>query len=227
MKPRTQEVQDMIDSENSWVVKELEKITGYKPWFIKEQLGFPLVDVSALSQQEINEATDMLGYDLDDASTERTLSALMRKIETADEETLWTLYYQADYNSTVKYALLNKLLTFSDSFLKSLKLLRIIYHDNIISVENQELLTKTIALCASQASLEQSVHITSMFRGTHLTKENAAQAQLIAEAQLKHLNSLEDYKKFRAVENFGGAFNWVATRLLLTKLKMLVEDDYI
>ncbi len=225
MKTETNEVRVLKDSENDWIVKELEKITGYKPWFIKEQLGFPLLDVSALSQQELKEATDMLGYDLDDLLVELSLSALRRTVETADEATLWNLYYQTDYNSTVKYVLLNKLLTFSDSFLKSLKLLTIIYRDEIISVESEELLTRTVTLCASQASLEQSVHITSIFRKTQLTKENAAQAQVIAEAQLKYLTCVDDYKNLRALDNFAGSYNWVATRLLLAKLKTLVKKD--
>lgn len=227
MDTETNEVRVLKDSENGWIVKELEKITGYKPWFIKEQLGIPLVDVSGLSQQELKEATDMLGYDIDDASTELSLSALMRRVEAEDETTLWDLFYKTDYYSKAKYAIFTKLLTFADTFSKSYRILSKIYSDDIISVESEELLNEALSVCSSQASLQQSEHITSIFRGTHLTKESAAQARLISEAQLKFLVGLGDYKKFKATGCFGGMDNWVAAQMLLTKLKMLIEKSYI
>ncbi len=208
---------------DSAMVGKLQEITGYPPWFIKEQLDIPLVDQSHISEQQIKEAIDMLGRKIDDATNELCLSALMIAVKTATEPALWNLYYEADYYSKAKYEIFRKLLTFANTFKQSFRILMKLCDDDIISVEGEEILNETLSLCASQASLEQSSLITSAFRRTRLTKESAAQAQVIAEAQLKHLTCVDDYKQLRAVDNFGGMTNWVAAQMLLIKLKALIE----
>ncbi len=224
MKNEIKEVQAIKDSKNGWIVEQLEKITGYKPWFIKEQLGISLVDVSTLSPQEIKEAVGMLGDDIDDATTELSLAATIAAAETADQDTLWSMLEKVSfYNSRVRYVILKKFKEGADSLITLLPLLKILCYEEITCFEKEELCTEVLTLCTQYATLEQTNEITNTLRTNQRVRENAAQAQLIAEAQLKHLNSLEDYEKLKKVDTFAAAHNWVAVRMLLIKLKALIE----
>jgi len=203
--------------ENSLIVTKLQEIVGYKHWFIKEQLEIPLIDLSHMSEQQIKEAVGKLGQDIDDESTEVSLAAVEIAAKTADVETLWAMFEKSSlYNSRVRYTLLKRLKERSDSFIKSLVLLKILCNEEIVSFEKEDLLAKVLSLCVSQANLESSNEITNVIRANRRITESAAQAKLIAEKQMSFLKKPDDIQKIKESLH---AYNWVALKLFFEKVK--------